>query len=45
MFVGNENSGTIAIFSVDPQTGKLTPTGKVLKDVPEVSCILFLAAK
>jgi 6-phosphogluconolactonase len=45
MFVGNENSNTIVIFSVDPQTGKLAPTGKVLKDVPEPSCILFVAER
>jgi len=43
LFAGNEYSGTMAIFAIDRKTGMLSPTGKVLKDVPEPSCILFVA--
>jgi len=43
MFVGNEYGGNIAVFSIDPKTGMLTSTGKILTDVPEPSCILFVA--
>jgi 6-phosphogluconolactonase len=44
-FVGNQDSDTVVIFRVDQTTGKLTPTGKVLNDAAEPSCVLFVAAQ
>jgi 6-phosphogluconolactonase len=41
----NQNSATVVIFRRDQVTGKLTPTGQVLKDATEPSCVLFVAAK
>ena len=41
LFSGNEVSGTVTLFHVDGDTGKLTPTNTVLKiDVPV--CIKFV---
>ncbi len=42
LFAENEKSNNIVIFKIDADTGRLTPTGKVL-DVPEPVCVKFLA--
>ncbi len=44
LFSGNELSGTVTVFHVDSNTGRLTPTSTVLKiDVPV--CIKFVPAQ
>jgi 6-phosphogluconolactonase len=45
LFAANQNSDSVAIYRVDPNTGRLTPSGKLLKDAPEPSHILFVAAE
>ena len=37
----NRESNTVVIFAVDPQTGKLTPTGQVL-DLRSPSCLRWV---
>ncbi len=44
MFVANQDTNNIVIFRVDAKTGKLTPTGQVLEDSPEPTCVLFVPA-
>jgi len=44
LFAQNQQSNNIVIFRIDQQTGKLTPTGKVL-DVPSPVDVKFLAAE
>jgi 6-phosphogluconolactonase len=39
--VGNEKSDNIVVFSIDQQTGKLTPTGKVF-ELSQPVCIKFV---
>jgi 6-phosphogluconolactonase len=39
MFVANQNSGSVAVFARDPDTGALTPTGEPLP-YPQVVCAL-----
>jgi 6-phosphogluconolactonase len=41
LFAENSGSNNIVIFRIDPVTGKLTPTGKVL-DVVSPVCVKFL---
>jgi len=31
LIIGNQSSGTVTVFAIDPQTGKLTPTGQVVQ--------------
>jgi len=45
LFAANQNSDSVAIYRVDPNTGRLTPSGELLKDAPEPSDVLFVAAK
>jgi 6-phosphogluconolactonase (cycloisomerase 2 family) len=40
MYAANENSDTIVTFRVDPATGKLSPTGQIIKTGSPV-CIIF----
>ena len=40
MFVANEDSDTIVTYSVDPENGALSDTGKVVKTGSPV-CIVF----
>jgi 6-phosphogluconolactonase len=42
LFAANQQSNNIVIFRIDENTGKLTPTGKVL-DVTSPVCVKFLA--
>lgn len=42
LFAENQQSNNIVIFRIDQETGKLTPTGKVL-DVASPVCVKFLA--
>jgi len=44
LFAQNQQSNNIVIFRIDQQTGKLTPTGKVL-DVPSPVDMKFLATQ
>jgi 6-phosphogluconolactonase len=44
LFAENEKSGNIVVFHIDPKTGRLTPTGKVL-DVASPVCLKFLAVE
>ena len=40
--VANQNGGTVLVFRIDPETGKLEPTeGKA--EVPAPVCVRFLA--
>jgi 6-phosphogluconolactonase len=45
LFAANQDSASIVIFRVDQATGKLTPTGQILNDATEPTCVLFVAAK
>ena len=45
LFAANQDSASIVIFRVDSATGKLTPTGQILNDATEPTCVLFVAAK
>jgi len=42
LFSENQNTNNIVQFSRDAATGKLTPTGQVLTDVPSPVCMVFL---
>jgi 6-phosphogluconolactonase len=42
LFAENQQSNNIVVFRIDPQAGKLTPTGKVV-DVPSPVDVKFLA--
>lgn len=44
LFVGNQDSGTFVVFSVDSETGKLTPTGKTFS-VGAPVCFRFMPVK
>jgi len=44
LFAENQQSNNIVIFKIDQQTGKLTPTGKVL-DLPSPVDVKFLATE
>jgi 6-phosphogluconolactonase len=44
LFAANQDTNNIVIFRVDAKTGKLTPTGQVLEDSPEPTCVLFVPA-
>lgn len=44
LFAENEKSNDIVVFKIDADTGRLTPSGKVL-DVPEPVCLKFLAVE
>jgi 6-phosphogluconolactonase len=41
LLAANQESNTIVIYDRDAQTGKLTPTGQVMTDIPTAVCILF----
>jgi 6-phosphogluconolactonase len=45
LLVANQLSGAVTVLSVDRNTGKLSPTDKDLKDVPEPSDFLFEAER
>jgi 6-phosphogluconolactonase len=42
MIVANQDSSTIVLFSIDDQTGKLTPIGQPLPTVAAPICVKFL---
>jgi 6-phosphogluconolactonase len=42
VFSENQNTNNIVQFSRDAATGRLTPTGQVLTDVPTPVCMIFL---
>jgi 6-phosphogluconolactonase len=44
LLAANQGSNNIAVFRIDSKTGRLTLTGTAM-DVPEPTCIAFLAAK
>ncbi len=44
LFAANENSSNIVLIHVDRNTGRLTPTGKVVP-VGSPSCVIFLKAQ
>jgi 6-phosphogluconolactonase len=41
LLAANQESNNIVIFNRDTKTGKLTPTGQVMTDIPTAVCILF----
>jgi 6-phosphogluconolactonase len=41
LFAANQNSGNIVIFNLDPASGKLAPSGKVLETASPV-CVKFV---
>jgi 6-phosphogluconolactonase len=41
LIAGGQDSSTVAVFKIDQQTGKLTPTGQVV-DVPTPVCFTFV---
>jgi 6-phosphogluconolactonase len=41
LLAANQESDNIVIYNRDTQTGKLTPTGQVMTDIPTAVCILF----
>jgi 6-phosphogluconolactonase len=41
LIVGGQQSDTVAVFRIDQQTGKLTPTGQVVA-VPTPVCVTFV---
>jgi 6-phosphogluconolactonase len=45
LFSANEGSDTVTIFRVDRTTGRLTATDEALKDVPDPTCVAFVATK
>ncbi len=45
LFAANQNSDNIVLFRVNAKTGRLTPAGQVVKDVPEPSCVVFAQAQ
>ena len=44
LFAANQEGHNIVLFRVDAKTGRLTPTGQVLEDSPEPTCVLFVPA-
>ena len=42
LLAGGQDSSTVAVFKIDPQTGKLTSTGQVV-NVPTPVCFTFVA--
>lgn len=42
LFSPNQKSGNITIFKVHPHTGQLQPAGPVGKNVPDVTCVVFV---
>jgi 6-phosphogluconolactonase len=43
LFVANQDSGTVVVFKIDLNSGRLSPTGQVLK-VPSPVCLRFMPA-
>jgi 6-phosphogluconolactonase len=41
--VANQDSGTVVVFKIDLNSGRLSPTGQVLK-VPSPVCLKFAPA-
>ncbi len=44
LFVANQETNNIVVFRIDPNSGKLTPTGQTLH-VPSPVCLKFMAAE
>jgi 6-phosphogluconolactonase len=42
LLAANQDTDDIAVFSVHPNTGQLTPVGGLVKDAPAPVCILFV---
>jgi 6-phosphogluconolactonase len=45
LFAANQVSDNIVLFRVDSKTGRLTPAGQVVDNVPEPSCVVFVPAQ
>lgn len=41
LLAANQESNNIVVYDRDAKTGKLTPTGQVMTDIPTAVCILF----
>jgi 6-phosphogluconolactonase len=41
LFVGNQTTNQMVTFAVDPDTGKITPTGATT-NIPKPACVKFL---
>jgi 6-phosphogluconolactonase len=44
LLVGNHRSGTVVPFRINVQSGRLTPTGKMI-EIPDPVCLVFVAAR
>jgi 6-phosphogluconolactonase len=44
LFVGNQESNNIVVFRIDPNSGRLTPTGQTLH-VPSPVSLKFMAVE
>lgn len=42
LFAANQNSDNIVLFRADPATGRLTSANRVIEQVPEPSCVVFV---
>ena len=42
LFVGNQVSDNVVLFRVDAKTGRIKAAGKVVENVPEPACIVFV---
>jgi 6-phosphogluconolactonase len=41
LYVGNQTTNQMVTFAVDPDTGKMTPTGAKI-EIPKPACVKFL---
>jgi 6-phosphogluconolactonase len=41
LFAANQDSGNIVVFRINPDSGRLTPTGQVV-EVPSPVCVKFV---
>jgi len=44
LLAANEKTGNVVVFSIDPMTGKLAPTGQVI-EIGAPVCVKFMSAK
>ena len=42
LFAANQNSDNIVLFRVNAATGRLTPSGQIVEQVPEPACVVFV---
>jgi len=43
LFLANQDTNNVVVFRIDPNSGRLTPTGQTLH-VPSPVCLKFVAA-